>query len=166
MGFFDISVSCFDDCHIIKFGCCCGCLSVIKTIYQTIIFEQIFFAHNNNYYIIVQGQGGIKGWDLILHIVYLSSRLYVRAVEYFSHIEHNNANTCGGTPGGNVDTHSPILPCVLMKLFEIIRLFPALTEHIWKHLKLSEYIWNYFDDFLKLSEIIRHCLKILDTIKN
>ena len=110
MGFFDISVSCFDDCHIIKFGCCCGCLSVIKTIYQTIIFEQIFFAHNNNYYIIVQGQGGIKGWDLILHIVYLSSRLYVRAVEYFSHIEHNNANTCGGTPGGNVDTHSPILP--------------------------------------------------------
>ena len=121
----------------------------------------IFNIHNNHY-IIVQGGGGIKGWDLILQIVYLSRRLRSRAVEYFSCWTLSVWIKCGGT----VDTHSPILPVDLMKLFEIIRHYLKTSEFIWIYLNLSEYIWNYFDDFLKLSETIRHCLKILDNVKN
>ena len=82
MGFFDISVSCFDDCHNSVMGV------VVVVVSKNYLLNDhtrtnIFNIHNNAY-IILQGGGGIKGWDLILHIVYLSRRLRSRAVEYFS----------------------------------------------------------------------------------
>ena len=78
-------------------------------------------------------------------------------------------NKCGGIVGP-VDTHSPILPVNLLKLSEIIRLFPALTEHIWKHLNLSEFIWIYLNTseniwiYLNTSEIIWIHLKLSEYI--
>ena len=40
------------------------------------------------------------------------------------------------------------------------------SEIIWIHLNLSEYIWNYFDDFLKLSETIWNYLKLSEKIRH
>ena len=83
MGKFVFYVSCFVKCH--------NGNMVLLWLFRTIIkndhSNKSVTAHNNAY-IIVQGGGGIKGWDLILQIVYPSSHLCACAVEYFSHIEH------------------------------------------------------------------------------
>ena len=59
-----------------------------------------------------------------------------------------------------VDIQNPILPADLMKVSEIIWNYPAISENIWKYLKIfwwfSENKWNY----LKLSDDFRHCLKL------
>ena len=126
--------------------------------------KNIFNFHNNAY-IIVQGGGGIKGVGsrssnrISLYALALACSWILFMLNTLS------VNKCGGLVGP-VDTHSPILPADLMKLSEIIWNYPAISENIWKYLKIfwwfSEIIWNY----LKLSETIRHCVKKLDTIKN
>ena len=59
VGFFDISVSCFDDCHNSVMGV------VVAVVSKNYLLNDhtrtnIFNIHNNHY-IIVQGVGGIKG---------------------------------------------------------------------------------------------------------
>ena len=80
VGFFVFSVSCFVNCH--------NGNMVLLWLFRTIIkndhSNKLSVKVHNNHIIIVQGIGGIKGWDLILQTVYPSSLLYSCAVEYFS----------------------------------------------------------------------------------
>lgn len=128
MGKFVFSVSCFDDCHIIKFGCCCGLLA-IKTIYQTITNKYPYCpqqqTHNNT-----RGRGD-QGGGISFFISYISLAFYTRVqLNTFHILSINNANKCGGTVGNSVDTHSPILPRNLhykfCTHFSYIRLIPCL----------------------------------------
>lgn len=65
-----------------------------------------------------------------------------------------------------VDIQNPILPRLLMKLSENIWIYPMISGGFWKHLNLSEYIWKYFDDFLKTNEIIWNYLMISGIVWN
>ena len=41
---------------------------------------------------------------------------------------------------------------------EIIWNYPMISGGFWKHLNLSEYIWKYFDNFLKTSKTWAECV--------
>ena len=58
MGFFDISVSCFDDCHNSVMGVV---VVVVSKLFIKRSHSNKYFIFHNNAYIIVQGGGGIKG---------------------------------------------------------------------------------------------------------
>ena len=94
VGIFVFSVSCFDDCHIIKFGCCCGC-QLWKTIKQTIIHSNKYpypqqQNHNNT-----RGRG-IQGGGISFFISYISLAIYTRVqLKTFHILSINNANKCG-----------------------------------------------------------------------
>ena len=49
---------------------------------------------------------------------------------------------------------------------EIIWNYPMISGGFWKHLNLSEYIWKYFDNFLKTNEIIWNYLMISGIVWN
>ena len=81
MGKFVFSVSRFVNCHNSVMGVV---VVVVSKLFIKRSHSNKYFNFHNNAYIILQGGGGIKGWDLILQIVYPSRRLRSRAVEYFS----------------------------------------------------------------------------------
>ena len=100
MGFFDISVSCFVNCHIIKFGCCCGPLLAKNYLLNDHTLEQIFLITHNKLNIIIQGHSGIQGGRISLLISYISLAIYTHIhLNTFHILSINNANKCGGRCG-------------------------------------------------------------------
>ena len=88
MGNFNISVSCFDDCHNSVMGVVVVACQLKNYLSNDHFRTNIFNCPQQRHTSYYKGKGGSRGLDLILHIVYLSRRLRSRAVEYFSHIEH------------------------------------------------------------------------------
>ena len=86
VGFFDISVSCFDDCHIIKFGCCCGRCKLKLFIKRSYTRTNIFNIHNNAY-IIVQGHRGDQGGGISFFTSYISLGVYTCVQLNTFHVE-------------------------------------------------------------------------------
>ena len=83
MGKFVFYVSCFDDCHNSVMGVVVVVVSK-NYLLNDHTLEQIFLISTTTPTSYYKGIGGIKGWDLTSHIVYLSSLLYSCAAEYFS----------------------------------------------------------------------------------
>ena len=113
--------------------------------------------HSVKWYIFCTKQMLCCWWDFVKFPCRVS--WIVTSPQLHNHgIEHNNANTsrfCG-------HTKSYLAP----PFNEIIWNYPMISGGFWKHLNLSEYIWKYFDNFLKTNEIIWNYLMISGIVWN
>ena len=138
MGKFVFYVSCFVNCHN---SVMCVVVAVVSKNYLLNDHTRTnIFNFHNNAYIILQGGGGIKGWDLILHIVYLSRRLRSRAVEYFSCWTLSawiNAGELCGTLWTHILLSCPSIYTIhSVLIFTYIRLISCLY-HAYEYLYLA-----------------------------
>ena len=118
---------------------------------MTILLNGIFFVQNK-----CCAVGGIL-WNF--HVVF----------RWLSHLHNSTTLVLSITMRIHqdlVDTQNPILPRLLMKLSENIWNYPMISGGFWKHLKTNEFIWKYFDDFLKTNEIIWNYLMISGIVWN
>ena len=110
VGFFEISVSRFDDCHNSVMGVVVVVVSknyLLNDHTRTNILISTT-THTSQYKV----EGGSRG-GISFFISYISLCACARVqLNTFHILSINNANTCGGIVGP-VDTHSPILPADL-----------------------------------------------------